>query len=222
MNAPIRPMPKPPSPERLRRFTGHAPRRGAAESRLRHVAVAVAKRLLPLAALALLALVALWPEWERQDASHWAAMTHGLAPQSGRLSELRYNGVDEDNRPFTVTATTAQQVSADQIDLVDPKGDISLPGQGWLFGEAKRGVYRPHSNQLDLSGQVTLYRDDGLTLVTHAATLDLKAGAAAGAQKVHAEGPFGQLDAQGFAVTGKGTEVQFSGPGRLVLNGTRR
>ena len=222
MNAPTLPAPKPPPFGRMRRFTGLSARRAAGVSGRRHVAVAVAKRLLPLLALALLALVALWPELEHQDASRWAALTHGLAPQSGRLSELRYNGVDQDDRPFTITATTAQQVSPDRVDLVNPKGDISLSAQSWLLGEATRGVYRPHSNQLDLAGDVTLYRDDGLTLVTHAATLDLKAGAATGAQKVHAEGPFGQLDAQGFAVTDRGAVVQFSGPGRLLLNGSRR
>jgi lipopolysaccharide export system protein LptC len=36
---------------------------------------------------------------------------------------------------------------------------------------------------------------------------------------VHAEGPFGTLDAQGFALTDKGSVIQFTGPGRLVLNG---
>jgi lipopolysaccharide export system protein LptC len=182
----------------------------------------VAKRLLPVVALALLSLVALWPELERDEASRWSSLTHGLEPQSGRLTQLRYNGVDQNNHPFTITATTAQQVSPRQVDLVDPKGDLSLPSGSWLFAQAERGVYRPHSDQLDLSGQVTLYRDDGLTLVTHAATLDLKAGAAAGADKVHAEGPFGQLDAQGFAVTDQGAVVQFSGPGRLLLNGSNR
>jgi lipopolysaccharide export system protein LptC len=35
---------------------------------------------------------------------------------------------------------------------------------------------------------------------------------------VHAEGPFGTLDAQGFAVTDRGAVIQFPGPGRLLLN----
>ena len=42
------------------------------------------------------------------------------------------------------------------------------------------------------------------------------------ADRVHAEGPFGSLDAQGFAVTDHGAVVQFTGPGRLVLNARSR
>ena len=37
---------------------------------------------------------------------------------------------------------------------------------------------------------------------------------------MHAEGPFGVLDAEGFMLTDKGTAVEFTGPAHLVLNGT--
>ena len=51
---------------------------------------------------------------------------------------------------------------------------------------------------------MTLYRDDGTTMVTASASIDLKPGAAAGGEPTHAEGPFGTLDAQGFTLTDKG------------------
>ena len=54
-----------------------------------------------------------------------------------------------------------------------------------------------------------------------AASIDLKDGAAAGAEPVHAEGPFGTLDAQGFTVTDKGTSIQFAARRGLVLNGAQ-
>ena len=85
--------------------------------------------------------------------------------------------------------------------------------------QAKQGVFMQHINQLDLSHDVTLYRDDGTTLVTASAAIDLKNGAAAGAEPVHAEGPFGTLDAQGFTLLDKGANIQFTGPAHLVLNG---
>ncbi len=85
--------------------------------------------------------------------------------------------------------------------------------------QAKDGVYLQHTSQLDLSHNVTLYRDDGTTLTTNSASIDLKNGAAAGAEPTHAEGPFGTLDAQGFTITDKGAAVQFAGPAHLVLNG---
>jgi len=81
-------------------------------------------------------------------------------------------------------------------------------------------VFLQHANQLDLSGAVTLYRDDGTTMTTASASVDLKNGAAASAEPTHAEGPFGTLDAQGFTLTDKGTAIQFAGPAHLVLNGS--
>jgi lipopolysaccharide export system protein LptC len=36
---------------------------------------------------------------------------------------------------------------------------------------------------------------------------------------VHVEGPFGVLDAQGFAVMDKGNAIDFSGPAHVILNG---
>jgi lipopolysaccharide export system protein LptC len=76
-----------------------------------------------------------------------------------------------------------------------------------------------HLNQLDLVKDVTLYRDDGTTMHTESASIDVKAGAAAGSEAVHAEGPFGVLDAQGFTVMDKGEAIDFPGPAHLVLNG---
>ena len=79
-------------------------------------------------------------------------------------------------------------------------------------------MYDQHAGNLDAWGDVQLYRDDGTVLVTSSANLDLRAGAGAGSEAVHVEGPFGTLDAQGFAATDRGAVTQFSGPGRLVLN----
>ncbi len=197
-------------------------RRAPTETARRRVTVRLAKRLLPVAALALLSLVALWPELGPDEHRRLAYHVSGIVPENGQLTDLRYNSVDDRDRPYTVTASAAKQVSPERINLVDPKGDISLESGSWLMVQALRGVYGQHSGQLDLAGDVVLYRDDGLTMLTDATTLDLKAGVAVSAEQVHAEGPFGSLDAQGFAVTDRGTVVQFTGPGRLVLNARSR
>ena len=61
---------------------------------------------------------------------------------------------------------------------------------------------------------MVLYRDDGTTLYTQSTSMDLKTGAAAGSQPVHAEGPFGTLDAQGFALVDKGDRDPVHRPGQ--------
>lgn len=122
---------------------------------------------------------------------------------------------------YTLTASTAQRDGPVRVNLTIPKGDITLQDGTWLMLQAKQGVFIQHSNLLDLSHDVTLYRDDGTTLVTASASMDLKNGAAAGSEPVHAEGPFGTLDAQGgFTLLDKGSSIQFAGPAHLLLNGS--
>jgi lipopolysaccharide export system protein LptC len=184
--------------------------------------VAIAKRLLPVVALALLASVVLWPELRRDaEQTRLATRDTRIATENGQLTDATYHGVDERGRPFTVTADTAQQTTPERVDLSMPKGDLTLESGNWVLLQSRQGVYRQHLGALDLSGDVQLYRDDGTTLQTDSAAIDLKAGAVAGADMVHAEGPFGTLDAQGFSFLDRGAVIQFTGPGRLVLNGHR-
>lgn len=185
----------------------------------RHWRVTLAKRILPLVALALLTLIAIWPEISRDlNTTRFAIGRGTVDPESGKLSQARYNGVDEQERPYTVTADFARQTTPDRVDLTNPVGDMTLANGTWLRGEGRQGVYMQQEGQLDLSGNVILYRDDGITLQTDAATLDVKSGSASTASMVHVEGPFGTLDAQGFTVLDHGSVVQFTGPGRLLLN----
>ena len=182
--------------------------------------VAITKRLLPLVALLLLSSVALYPEFTKDAARARLSFSRaGIGADGAQLVDPRYHGVDERNRPYTLTAATAEQIGQDRINLVNPKGDLNLESGNWLMVQSKAGVFMQHDNRLDLSDDVVLYRDDGTTLHTESAAVDLKQGAAAGAEMVHAEGPFGTLDAQGFALTDRGAVIQFTGPGRLVLNG---
>lgn len=188
----------------------------------RRVLIRLAKLLLPVAALGLLSLIALWPELDRatdQARLSFREMSGNVG--GARLTGARYHAVDDQGRPYTLTAAVAQQDGPERINLTDPKGDITLNNGSWLMLQAKRGVYLQNAKQLDLSHDVTLYRDDGTTLVTASASVDLKNGAAAGGQPVHAEGPFGTLEAKGFTVMDKGASIQFSGPAKVTLNGAQ-
>ena len=181
-----------------------------------------AKWLMPVLALLLLASVALWPEISRQfDNARFTYRKGGLSAdlQAGKLLQVRYHGQDVRNRPYTVTADEAVQAGVERINLRMPKGDVVSENGSWTYGESRLGVYRQHAGLLDMSGDVFLYRDDGITLRTQSAAMDLKQGAAAGSEQTHAEGPFGTLDAQGFALVDKGAVIQFDGKSRLLLNG---
>jgi lipopolysaccharide export system protein LptC len=194
-----------------------APRRIAR----RRFLITLTKWVLPLTAMALLASIALWPEIEDSVIQSRLRMNHVSGEvEGGKLLDARYNGLDEKSRPYTVTAATAWQLDPQRVGLTMPKGDITLANGTWLMVTSKEGTFMQHLKQLDLVKDVTLYRDDGTTLHTESASVDLKAGAAAGADPVHAEGPFGVLDAKGFTVMDKGAAIDFPGPAHLVLNGT--
>jgi lipopolysaccharide export system protein LptC len=187
----------------------------------RRFAISVAKWVLPLIAVVLLVSIAAWPEFEHLTGQ--ARLTVGNLSgeiEGGKLIDARYNGIDDRGRPYTVTAATARQLDADRIGLTMPKGDLTLENGTWLMLTAREGTFVQRANQLDLIKDVTLYRDDGTTLHTNSATIDVKEGAASGNEPVRVEGPFGTLDAQGFTVMDKGAAIDFAGPAHVLLNGS--
>jgi lipopolysaccharide export system protein LptC len=205
-------------------LSGQAPRRRRAPSQAgilrRRIMVNLTKWILPACGLGLLASIVLWPQIDRMSASGRMAFRRLGLTDTGqaRVVDARYRGVNEKNEPYTITAATATQVKPDRVDLVTPKADLTMQSGAWLMLQSEQGVFMQKANLLDLSGHVVLYRDDGTTLNTAATTIDLTQGAAASNVPVHAEGPFGTLDAQGYALTDKGDTIQFTGPARLVLN----
>ena len=119
-------------------------------------------------------------------------------------------------------ADVARQLDADRVELTRPQGDMVLENGTWMNLKADKGIFVQKSNNLDLTGNVTLYRDDGTTLTTPNANIDIKTGIAAGSDPVHIEGPFGRIDAQGFTAADKGATLNFSGPAHAILNGGQK
>ena len=186
----------------------------------RRWAINAAKFALPAAAVLLLASIAVWPELERATDKARIVMTGiGAAVEGARVRGAHYRGVDEHNRPYTVTADTAAQRDEERVDLTVPNADITLENGSWMNVRSKLGVYTRRDGVLDLSDDVVLYRDDGTTMTTESATLDTKEGAANSDRPTHVEGPFGTLDAAGFTTVEKGGAVRFWGPARAELNG---
>jgi lipopolysaccharide export system protein LptC len=185
----------------------------------RRLLITTTKFILPVIGLALLATIALWPEFDRANNAARLAL-HQLVGQvdGAEVIDAHYHGVDDQGRPYTLTADTAVQDGTEKFNLTAPFGDMTMQNGAWMSMKSKLGVFIQHSNLLDMWKDVVLYRDDGTTMYTQSMSMDLKSGAAASSQPVHAEGPFGTLDAQGFALVDKGAVVQFTGPARLVLN----
>ena len=189
----------------------------------RRRAVRVAKYTLPLVALALLSSIALWPELSRtveRGRVTWRRLT-AISLGAGRMMRPRYHGQDERGRPYTISADHADRAGPLRLNLEAPVGDVTLDNGTWMLLRARWGVFMQHVNELDLQKQVTLYRQDGTTMVSATATINLKQGAATSNDPTHAEGPFGTLDSEGFTLVDRGAVVQFHGPAHLVLNAAK-
>lgn len=183
--------------------------------------VALTKFTLPLVALALVGLVWAWPHIEGRDLGFRLGFS-GLAAREAAdpsMVNARYMGADQDEQPFSVTAEIARAVSPDRtkVELELPKGDIMLKDGTWLVLTANTGLYARDSKALTLNGQVTLFHDTGYELRTESAVADLTQGSAEGDRPVRGQGPFGDLNSQGFRLIDKGQVIFFTGKAKLVL-----
>ena len=192
----------------------------------RRVAVRVLKRVLPAAAIVLLAAIALWPQWQGADEARRITFRVGanLLNEPMRMRDARFRGIDELGRPYTITASEAMQLpgAEDQVDLVDPKGDITLQDGAWVLLQARHGLYQRQPGLLDLDTNVVLNHDSGYEVRTERASIDLKAQTARGDRPVEGQGPFGTIAGQGFETSEAGKVVIITGPATMILQGGRQ
>jgi lipopolysaccharide export system protein LptC len=205
-----------PAPSRARRL----PTSG--QMARRRIMVAIAKRVLPLAGVGLLALIALWPEFDSAEERGRIAFRRitQAHPDAVRVVSPRYQGLDEQNRPYNLTADVATQLGNSQVvQLERPRADILTSDGAWVMLQSEDGHFDRARNHLDLAGQVTIHHDDGTQFVTDRASIELGPGTAEGDAPVAAQGPWGTLTAQGFWLAERGQVVVFTGKSRAVLEG---
>lgn len=138
----------------------------------------------------------------------------------GHIIGVTYRGINAYHCPYTLTADTLHQNKRRNIlTLTIPQADMLTTNGAWVIVHAKQGTYAQESQILDLTHGVTLYRNDGLMLYSPFADVNLNSGIIASHTWVHAEGPFGTLDAQGYFLSQHDGLAQFRGPGKLIFYG---
>ncbi len=202
----------PPPPRQPPRFSGRNPY---------SVFVSSMKVLLPALAAGLAILVMAWPQFSAKDTGFRIETIRDAARLAKDLNMInaRFSGIDETNRPYTLTADMASQ-SPDAEDLVNlqlPKADITLQDGTWLAINSQVGRYNRKTKMLDLDGSVNLFHDKGFEMFTDTAHIDLDAGRAEGNQPVTGQGPAGELSSEGFLILDRGATIVFTGKARLLL-----
>ena len=182
------------------------------------------KRLLPLLAIGLLGVIAFWPDIEGGEHSRVSfRVQQQTRPEGLQVVGPRYQGIDDAGRPFTVTARVARQRgSTEVLDLEYPKADITLTDGAWVYIEAKGGLYDRPNNMLTLTGDVTIFHDNGVSFVTQEAILQIDQASGSGDTPVAAQGDFGTLTAAGFRLRDRGNVVIFTGHAHAMLEGRRQ
>ena len=177
--------------------------------------------VLPAIAFTLVVLVIAWPQMHPGKVRFHINFANISPKDANTLAMVkpRFTGVDEGQRPYTVTAESASQVASGSplIDLDQPVADVTLKDGTWVALRSTEGTYDQNSHDLDLRGAVNLYHDKGYEFETARAWLNLQAGTAHGEEPVEGQGPFGQLQSKGFRISQHGKYVIFTGPAKLIL-----
>jgi lipopolysaccharide export system protein LptC len=180
-----------------------------------------AKLVLPTVATLAILLLIFWSQSNLQETRFRIGVTE-LAPEeidNLKMLNLRFDGMDENDRPFSITADIASQNKDAEgvIDLVEPRADITLADGAWVALMAGAGHYDRDGDRLDLANGVNVFHDKGFEMSTAAVKVDLETGVASSDSATSGQGPAGFLNASGFRVENDGERIFLTGPAQLNL-----
>ena len=185
------------------------------------VFVGTMKMLLPALAAALILLIVAWPQFTSKERLFRldGAMLGTDQLETLSMINAHFDGVDEQDQPFTLTAdvATQSQDSENIIELELPKADMTMSDGTWLALTARSGEFDREARVLNLSGAVSLFHDQGFEMLTNTAQIDLARSIAEGDQPVEGHGAAGSIQAEGFRILDRGRRIIFTGRSHLTL-----
>lgn len=190
----------------------------------RHTRMVLTMRLaLPALAAVLLACLAIWTQIGGQSGLFRLTFNPGHREEFSALtmSNPHFEGVDEQERPFSVMAKRAIQMDSvgDVIELEAPEADVTMESGAWLAINADSGRFMRKAQKLDLDGAVSLFHDQGFELHTSDVQVDLAASSAHTDRPVQGQGPSGNMTADGLDVFDGGKRVVLLGHAHLIIYG---
>lgn len=173
--------------------------------------VALAKLVLPLAALALLSTLFLVSEKvDPTIASLYADVDVDELAREPRIGTPQYSGMTEDGAAVMVRATAALpdtgNTGATARDMV-----ARIEAKDGLIADitSKAGRIDPAAGQVDLSGGVAMQTSTGYRMHTQDMTLATDRSRVTAPGKVRAEAPFGTIDAGSMVLSRPSAETPY-------------
>ena len=133
-----------------------------------------------------------------------------------QLLNPRFEGLDEKNQPFVVEAHLATQVSDDLVNLIEPKGNISLLNGEQMMIEAHTGKLTDQNRKLDLEGDVK-FNHIGCVVMTDKAHADLETKSVESHTSTFSQCPEGEIQAGGFILQQEKGSLIYTDRPHLVL-----
>lgn len=205
-----------------------APRREAGKSPTRIKArrgrsVRLLKVMLPLIVFVTLGYVGYWWLQSRGSVVDPALIQKVPGADATKaevtVNDVQYDGKDDKGRPFSITAASASHIDGDDrhISLKKPLADIVMSSGAYVALTANDGLLDRDADIITLTGDVTLFHDNGLSFQTDSATIDLNAKTAEGNDVVEGQNGDGELISEGFRVRDDGDTIEFTGKAYMKI-----
>lgn len=133
----------------------------------------------------------------------------GSAGLSVTVHQPRFDGFDDNDRPYTLTAATAQRRrdNASLVDLVNPR----LKDTASTTVQARTGIWNTELEVLDLSGDVVMTDAGGYTFTSQKTRMYVRENRVEGQEPLNGFGPVGEVKADGYEVLEDGNRIILKG-----------
>lgn len=127
------------------------------------------------------------------------------------MENARLTGIDEEDRPYSVNATSASQRISQPgvIDLDGIDAELSGDGDGWSSVVARIGQYDRDQEVLRLEDDVRVRSGEGYDVSLDSAYVDLRSGTVTSDDPVEIQMMNGTLRAQGMSIENSGETLRF-------------
>jgi lipopolysaccharide export system protein LptC len=178
------------------------------------------KLALPAIGIGLLLLVVVWPQLQKEGRVAIESLEVTEQDLTDRkMLNPRYESYDADDRPFTITADLAEQDAKvkELINLTTPLARVQMDSGQWVRVTSPNGTYNENNEIIQLEGGVDLLHDDGITVKTERATVNVKEGVADSDTATSGASDKGTLEGEGFRILQEGRVIILKGKSKVVL-----
>lgn len=192
-----------------------------------NVFVFILKFALPITAAVLLVAIIFFAEKEDKSAKITVenVVQTKIQPEQitsvGVMENPRFQGLDAQNQPYSLTAEKAWQESADEIAMENITADITTDKQSWISVVANKANYFPKTYTAHMRGGVDIFITDAEQNMTQIQTetlaLRVKEGIASSSSPVNVTSNLSNFSAQGFVADKNAQKISFTGRVKLVI-----